>query len=558
MNRTRKMLRNLGYRAIRYAIDRRDAKTRLNAPFPSCQGHNYLVEPLFPEENGAGFYSKFYLEDVENPVTVDYKRFKAEIMPSQRYPAGQWHEFEIATPSAVAYAITGAEPFNMRGAHEIEFRCNGKLHQFRNLVSERFYHLPIREKAKIGFRSDHDLVIAAPVPLTQAKPHRKKLVLMIFVDTLTQEILDHVPAEECMPYTSRFFKSGLVFENCFSSSNWTMPSLASIFTGKDPANHHMVHPQHDVVVGTGHPLISEIFQQDGYLTFQACGNWRKSPRYGYTKGFDRTIYRSGLSICDALDAFYTNQRAFPERDVFAWLSIFDLHHPVAFIPDPAVQLGTPLDGHDYHNEESKTPLQVKRNPARILRFIEELKRVDFHLGQLFAFIEQGYENEEILVAMVADHGTTYLTDDEKTLPRERCRIQCMMRGGDVPAGTTSEFVQGTDIMPAMLSLAGIPFQGEIDGRLPEILGGPPARDFACPEIVYPGAPYSTALWDGEFNFQFETEALVDDSGSIDFSRYRARLFGDDDPHTDVAAENADRVKAFERLVIDRLSAQPAR
>ena len=54
------------------------------------------------------------------------------------------------------------------------------------------------------------------------------------------------------------------------------------------------------VIGQGYNILSEYFQDEGYFTFQACGDWRKSPSYGYVKGFDRTIYQSATmgSLCN--------------------------------------------------------------------------------------------------------------------------------------------------------------------------------------------------------------------------------------------------------------------
>ena len=101
-------IRRQAYQIIRYLVDRRDRQSRVNTTFPTAQGHNYLVEPLFPDAAGAGFYTKFYAEDAENPVAIDYKRYKTEIVAGTLGKAGQWHDVNVDGASALPYSITNA------------------------------------------------------------------------------------------------------------------------------------------------------------------------------------------------------------------------------------------------------------------------------------------------------------------------------------------------------------------------------------------------------------------------------------------------------------------
>lgn len=540
--------RNLVYGCIRRLVDMRDGRGRTNASFPINRGHNYLYESLFPAENGVGHYTKFYAEDVENPLTIDYKRFKTEIVQGRRYAGGDWHEIDCVVPSAVPYAITGDDMFNHRSGGEIEFQCPEGRFTFGNLVAERFYYLPIKVPGKIAFRSKHDLIIGEPLPLVQAVPHKRKLVLVLFLDNLGWGLTEQVPLEESMPQLARYFSKGCVFDNYFVNSNWTLPSVATLFSAQPLARHKMFHPTADHVVGTGYQTLAEMFQRDDYLTFQACGNGRKSPRYGYAKGFDRTVYRNQLSMSDVLDSYMSHMQAFPDRDCFAWLSIFDLHHPMGLLPDVAVQINTPLEGHDYRTDHEKSPLQLNRDDGRTIRYLAEMKRVDARLAPLLRWIEDTYDDDEIVVAAVSDHGTTFVTDDTKPLTSERCHGAFMLRGGGIPAGRSDEFVQSMDLMPTLVELCGIPFDGHTKGRLPEALGGPLARRYAYSEIMYPAAPYTAVVRDGEFTFVLETVAPVSDAGKIDLHQTRTQLFRQGDEDADVSAEYPDVCAAFAQTV----------
>ena len=47
-----------------------------------------------------------------------------------------------------------------------------------------------------------------------------------------------------IPNTINFFKAGLTFENCFANSEWTLPSVASLFTGKYTHKSKIFHPRY--------------------------------------------------------------------------------------------------------------------------------------------------------------------------------------------------------------------------------------------------------------------------------------------------------------------------
>jgi hypothetical protein len=119
----------------------------------------------------------------------------------------------------------------------------------------------------------------------------------------------------------------------------------------------------------------------------------------------------------------------------------------------------------------------------------------------------------------------------------------MLRGGGVPVMRSDEFVQSTDVMPTLLALSGIPLETPVEGRVPEVLGGPPARRHVLSEIMYPDAAYTACLRDATHTFLLETTVPVDNEGRIELAGARTRLFrrGSD---TDIAADHPDICAGF--------------
>ena len=155
---------------------------------------------------------------------------------------------------------------------------------------------------------------AKPVEGKQEKPD----VVVFLVDTLRPDHLGlYGHPKEMAPFLAKLAASGVVFERAFSTSSWTAPSTASLFTSLYP-------PQHGVVEGfrvhTGHAkrmrqkarevtelnrlpsdvkTLPETFDEMGYATFGVASNVNVGSEIGFDRGFDR-FYRDAKAPASAL------------------------------------------------------------------------------------------------------------------------------------------------------------------------------------------------------------------------------------------------------------------
>lgn len=537
------------YSLIGALAARRDRRDVTSKWFPTCQGTNYLYAPLLADASGEAYFTKYYSEKPNNPLAVNFKRYKTDIVKGRLFRAGTPATMRIEVPSAIPYAVISPDVTTQEGDFSAQVHVNDRRYDFGNLVADRFYYLPIREKASIEFRSIWDLIVGRPLPLIQDKKHPVRFVLVLFVDNFGWDIVNRIDFARDLPNIHCFFGRGTIFDRCYASSNWTLPGVGTLMSGRSLASHRMFHPSRDVRLGDGYPVLPEYFQNDGYLTFQVCGNTRKSPAYGYVKGFDRTVYKNEMSLIETIGALMDHLRAFPERDHFAWMTMLDAHHTLAGTPDIANQLAVPLVGHDYREERAKSPMMLQANEGQTLRHIEELKRIDFNLGPVFRFIEERYADDEMLVCLVADHGPGFTTADPRALSHEKTHVALMMRGRGVgSAARIDEPVQNTDVFPTLLHLAGLAYSENIDGRLPECLGGPPRREYAISEIMYPGKKYEATIKDARFEFYLTSNGPVDDDGRFTLDPPGATLHPLGDWTTDATGSHPDRVAFYTDLV----------
>ena len=125
-------------------------------------------------------------------------------------------------------------------------------------------------------------------------PARKPNVVLVVIDTLRPDHLGFGGyTRETAPFLAGLAAEGTVFERAFSTSSWTAPSTASIFTGLYPPRHGVVkgffahfhgaqedglgEPQALDLVGLPreYPTLPELFQAEGYRTFALTTRRRK-------------------------------------------------------------------------------------------------------------------------------------------------------------------------------------------------------------------------------------------------------------------------------------------
>jgi len=523
--------------------------------FPTCLGENMFYSELRHEEAGPAYHTKFYSEEPGNHYTVDFTQFKSELLKGVSIPPDQGFELDVSEPVVLPISVTGASLRIEKNNYNADLTYNNKRFPLHNLIQDRFYYLPLRDVGKVRVDSAHKMIVGDPIALNQKKKHHCRLAMMIFIDNFGWDIIEHLDFDTDLPNLSKFFDKGTIFDRSYSGANWTLPGVATIVSGRYIKNHGMFHNwQAEKRLGQGYTTMAEYFQNDGYLTFQVCNNPRKNPAYGYTKGYDRTVFSKTMSLGESLDAMYDHLRAFPERDHFCWLTIFDAHHTLAGAPHVANQINGTLDAQDYIAKHKKSPMELTLDPGKTVRYIEELKRIDFQLGMLFDYIEKNYNDDEFLVSVIADHGPGFLTDNPAELSHEKSHVVHMMRGTDVPVGLrVPEVVHTADVLPVFLKHAGLPAPTEeIDGRIPEGLGGPAARDFAISEIIFPGEPYTASIKNDQYEFTFASGGKVGDDGKFTLGSAAYQLTDLRDWKTDISEQNPKLTEYFKSIIMDHI------
>lgn len=385
-----------------------------------------------------------------------------------------------------------------------------------------YYRLPADSKVYSSGQSYY----GKPIVLHQ-EPDKKKLVLNLFVDGLSQCILDGEEFRKIMPYTAAFFEKGTVCERAYSTAEWTYPSLATYVTGVDTTRHMMFHNEMDGRIPVEYPTLAEYFQEKGYFTAMLNGNWRIIPTYGHARGYDSFVYQHayrGMRTEMIAGTIIDHLEAFKESNQFLWVSLNDLHL-VADGFDMPVSVQSTLSAENYI-EETMGPTSVKQeyseNKQKIYK--KMAGRMDLLLNIIYQYIESHYQDDEILITLFSDHGQGYLIPPGEHFCSEgRHRVAFMFRGDKVQKQLCNEVISINDYITIMCHLAGIQMKEiEIDGKLPRAFGGT-GREYAIAESLHPEEPYQAAIYGKDRVFYFSNPSPVQHDGRFELVDYQAKL-----------------------------------
>ena len=385
------------------------------------------------------------------------------------------------------------------------------------------YRIP---KGDLEIFSQQDLFrVGQPVPIGHDEK-RKRIVLNIFVDGLSQTVLDN-HLSELMPHTCRFFEKGMICKNVHTAGDWTFPSIASIMTGQTLPTHKMLHSKLLRKIDPDTPLISEYFQAAGYNTTKIGGNWRIAPNYGYGRGFNRVFYQhmyEGLTAEKVISMAEEQMYCMRDTDQYIWMELGELH----LIADELNM--APLISEFPITEITETQGKinsVKQNydEAKIRYYKQQIMYLDRRLAGLYQYIEEHYSEEEIVVSLFADHGQGYLIPpDHEFLCDERTNIAFMTRGSGIE-GQSEELISSCDYAPVMCRLAGIPFNYDVtDAHLPKTYGNDDEREFVVTESIHVGDPYQIILNGKDFTFYLKGTENVTSECRVPLDEYTVTFF----------------------------------
>ena len=349
--------------------------------------------------------------------------------------------------------------------------------------------------------------------------HGRANVLLVTLDTTRADRLGaYGHPRPTSPNLDALSSEAILFERAYSTSSWTLPAHASLFTGKYPASHGARHdPQGPLVLADAieaprsvrargmspqEPTLAGILAEHGWATGAVVGGPWLIRVFGVGAGFDfyddagmqSHLGRRATEITDRAIEWLDRT----EEPFFLFLNYFDPHAPYAPPPRFARAFLPPGVLPD--------PTALRQAPAL---YDGEIRYADDELGRLFRWLRARGLWERTLVVVTADHGE--LLGERGDWGHERWLWEPLVHvplivkpaGPGRPGRREVVPVSLVDVLPLVLRELGLPAPAGVQGEPP-----PASRRELLAEVN----PISTesdtgdwrARWHGSFKYLSST------------------------------------------------------
>ena len=435
-------------------------------------------------------------------------------------------------------------------------------------------------------------------------PRSRWNVLLLVLDTVrATELSLYGFGRATTPALERWAADGVVFERAIATAPWTLPSHASLFTGRWA--HELSTARHRALDRT-HPTLAETLWGEGYLTAGFVANLAFCGRdSGLARGFihyeDNPVSAGEVVVSSALGRTVTNfarlrrllgahemlgrksaeqlQQAFlswvehhPGRPFFAFINYFEAHQPY-LPPGPFVgrfASGSPVPrvgvyryrahdvGLDPAYRYTATDLAAEREAYQ-----ESIAYLDAQLDQLLRELARRSLLDRTLVIVTSDHGEQFgehgLHNHANSVYTQLLHVPLILRlPGKVPAGLrVPTAVSLRDLPATVLDVLGLGASARYPGRsLTRFWNGATAGDGPAPTPIL-----SQLDWPRSSHRSIRS-IILEPYHYIHMTNGRERLYNlavDPEEDRDLRDSTAERpALAHARALLDSLAPSPPR
>jgi len=293
-------------------------------------------------------------------------------------------------------------------------------------------------------------------------------VVLVVMDTVRADHLStYGYGRDTSPTLEALADQGTRFDRAMSTAPWTLPSHASMFTGRAPHEHgahtfevqrreNNVSPLPEDV-----PVIAEVFEEAGYQTAAfAANNVFLGRRWGLDRGFETYEVKHAFAPAHNRRVLWWLDQLEQDEPFFLFVNYMDAHRPYNVNPveglldeppDPNNWLidrlkTTVMSGRDTHPEERIETVRAQYDTA--------IANLDAGIAELLSALEAMGELEETVFVVTSDHGEYLgehqLVEHNLDVYQEALHVPLVVRSPtDVP-GTVSRRVVTSQDLPWLL------------------------------------------------------------------------------------------------------------
>jgi arylsulfatase A-like enzyme len=424
-------------------------------------------------------------------------------------PAGAWADHFVEAPPGAVLSVASCGPL-ATGTASVEISvfddgdaterstvaaCDGSplrapLGDRNTLKKIRLSVLPGDNQTPIGVRLVAPVVrapgvgepgadTAATAPPAPVEP-RPNLVVYL-VDALRSDRLGVYGCERPLsPRLDAMAADSIVFTDAVAQSSWTKAAVASIFTGLWPREHGVNGP--DDRLPEDLPTLPERLHDAGYRTAAIVANAYVGRPFGFARGFDHFEFiehtRGRSEVLHERVTAWLDGLPDDGRPFFLYVHTIDPHAPYAPPPPYLERFAGDVADPSVGEVETVRGLvlgTVDPSPdlTRDLRALYdgEVAANDASFGRLLDELEDRGALDRSVVVFTSDHGEAFGEHGTFThgldLYHEVLAVPLVVRlpGGAGGGRRVDATVQHIDLLPTLLSLAGVEGAAELPGAV---------------------------------------------------------------------------------------------
>lgn len=329
------------------------------------------------------------------------------------------------------------------------------------------------------------------------KPENPNVVLFVMDCVRPDHMSCYGYAKKTTPNIDRIAKESVLFQQAITTSGWTLPTHASLFTGAYPPRHG-ANREH-LFLDNHLPTMAELAQTQGYQTAGFSSVGYVSRETGLDRGFEQfheSFDKDGvkkhtnsfliryklkrmlslMSQCAARDTIpgkivnWKVKSWFRKRDTskpfFLFIHYIDAHKPYRYnryyhrlFLESEQKVETAKQWSDYNWPQ--LTLNNHRLDKQILNALYDSKifSVDYCIAELIEMLKKNNLYDDTLLIVTADHGeiVTEIFDHHFYLNEDVLHIPLILRYPKVftPGTVREDLVSIVDILPTMLEVIGV-------------------------------------------------------------------------------------------------------
>ncbi|HEV8363122.1 MAG TPA: sulfatase-like hydrolase/transferase [Gemmatimonadaceae bacterium] len=326
--------------------------------------------------------------------------------------------------------------------------------------------------------------------LPPAAADAPNVLLVIWDAARAQSLSLYGAPRPTTPKLTKLAQGGTVFEHAFATSSWSLPSHASMYTGRDA---HEIEIGRTIPLDDTYPTLAEVLARRGYVTGGFTGNLFYGSRdFGIGRGFSWYDDEAPVSVTKIATTWSITRQALTRwrlhsgnhqsvvrrhgddvredflrwvdrrngRPFFASINFFDAHAP--YLAPRPFNLAFAKEQPRYWTDWERP------TDPKVLRELETAYEscvlyLDYELGRLIESLRARGLLDNTLLIVTADHGEQFgdhgahLQGHERSLYASVLRVPLVMRFPHrVPAGVRrSEVVSIRDIPKTVLDVLDI-------------------------------------------------------------------------------------------------------